>query len=198
MTASLSAPAAAESAPEAIDLNQFLALPETQPASEFINGKIIQKPMPQGEHSTLQADLVAAINAVLKQRKIARAYTELRCTFGGQTIVPDLSVFQWDRIPRNVTTGRVANQFLIPPDWAIEILSPKQESLLGIIDKLIHCAQHGTQIGWLIDPAQGAVLTINRDCQVAVFRQPGDRLPVPDFAVDFQLTVSELFAWLAG
>jgi hypothetical protein len=61
MTASLSAPAAAESAPEAIDLNQFLALPETQPASEWINGKIIQKPIPQGEHSTLQADLVAAI-----------------------------------------------------------------------------------------------------------------------------------------
>lgn len=195
MTASLSAPAAAESAPEAIDLNQFLELPDTEPASEFLDGKIIQKPMPQGEHSTLQADLVAAINAVLKQRKIARAYTELRCTFGKRATVPDLSVFQWDRIPRNATTGRVANQFLIPPDWAIEILSPKQASL-GIIDKLLHCAQHGTQMGWLIDPAQGGVLTINSDCQIAVFRQPGDRLPVPDFAADFQLTVRELFDWL--
>lgn len=195
MTASLSAPAAAESGPEAIDLKQFLELPDTEPASEFLDGKIIQKPMPQGEHSTLQADLVTAINAVLKQRKIARAYTELRCTFGKRAIVPDLSVFQWDRIPRNATTGRVANQFLIPPDWAIEILSPKQASL-GIIDKLLHCAQHGTQMGWLIDPAQGAILTINRDCQIAVFRQPGDRLPVPDFAADFQLTVRELFDWL--
>ncbi|TAD80671.1 MAG: Uma2 family endonuclease [Oscillatoriales cyanobacterium] len=196
MTASLSAPAAAESTPEAINLNQFLELPDTEPASEFIDGKIIQKPMPQGEHSTLQADLVAAINAVLKQRKIARAYTELRCTFGNRAIIPDLSVFQWDRIPRNATTGRVANQFLIPPDWAIEILSPKQASL-NIIDKLLHCAEHGTQVGWLIDPAQGAVLTINRDCQIAVLRQPSDRLPVPDFAADFQLTVGELFDWLA-
>lgn len=196
MTASLSAPVAAESAPEAIDLNQFLALPDTQPASEFINGKIIQKPMPQGEHSTLQADLVAAINAVLKQRKIARAYTELRCTFGGQAIVPDLSVFLWDRIPRNVTTGRVANQFLIPPDWAIEILSPKQASL-GIIDKLLHCAQHGTQMGWLIDPDQNGVLTINRDCQISIFWDANDRLPVPEFAAEFQLTLGQLFDWLA-
>ncbi|MBD2633925.1 Uma2 family endonuclease [Limnothrix sp. FACHB-881] len=196
MTASLSAPVAAESAPEAIDLNQFLALPDTQPASEFINGKIIQKPMPQGEHSTLQADLVAAINAVLKQRKIARAYTELRCTFGGQAIVPDLSVFLWDRIPRNATTGRVANQFLIPPDWAIEILSPKQASL-GIIDKLLHCAQHGTQMGWLIDPDQNGVLTINHDCQISVFRDANDRLPVPEFAAEFQLTLGQLFDWLA-
>lgn len=196
MTASLSAPVAAESAPEAIDLNQFLALPETQPASEFINGKIIQKPMPQGEHSTLQADLVAAINAVLKQRKIARAYTELRCTFGDRAIVPDLSVFQWNRIPRNATTGRVANQFLIPPDWAIEILSPKQASL-GIIDKLLHCAQHGTQMGWLIDPDQNGVLTINHDCQISVFRDANDRLPVPEFAAEFQLTLGQLFDWLA-
>lgn len=32
-------------------LEAFLELPETKPASEFINGQIIQKVMPQGEHS---------------------------------------------------------------------------------------------------------------------------------------------------
>jgi len=31
-----------------ITLAQFLKLPETKPASEFINGRIYQKPMPQG------------------------------------------------------------------------------------------------------------------------------------------------------
>ncbi|MEO0886876.1 MAG: Uma2 family endonuclease, partial [Cyanobacteria bacterium J06648_10] len=31
-----------------LTLDGFLALPETKPASEFINGRIIQKPMPQG------------------------------------------------------------------------------------------------------------------------------------------------------
>ena len=32
-------------------LETFLELPETKPASEFINDKISQKPMPQGKHS---------------------------------------------------------------------------------------------------------------------------------------------------
>lgn len=32
-------------------LEEFLKLPETKPGSEFINGEIIQKDMPQGEHS---------------------------------------------------------------------------------------------------------------------------------------------------
>lgn len=30
-----------------ITIEEFLQLPETEPASEWINGQIIQKPMPQ-------------------------------------------------------------------------------------------------------------------------------------------------------
>jgi Putative restriction endonuclease len=103
-------------------LAEFLQQPETKPASEYIDGQIIQKPMPQGEHSTLQGDLVTSINAIVKPRRIARAYPELRCTFGGQAIVPDVAVFLWDRIPRK-EDGTVENQFAIAPDWSIEILS---------------------------------------------------------------------------
>ena len=35
-------------------LEEFLALPETKPASEYINDQIYQKLMPQGKHSTLE------------------------------------------------------------------------------------------------------------------------------------------------
>lgn len=34
-------------------LEEFLQLPETEPASEYIDGHIIQKPMLQGEHSAI-------------------------------------------------------------------------------------------------------------------------------------------------
>lgn len=36
-----------------LSLEEFLAQPETKPASELINGDILQKPMPQGEHSRI-------------------------------------------------------------------------------------------------------------------------------------------------
>ena len=98
-----------------LTLEEFLVLPETKPASEYIDGKIIQKPMPQGKHSTIQGELVNFINGNLKAQKIARAYPELRCTFGGRSTVPDVSVFRWDRIPRDAD-GAVANVFPIPPD----------------------------------------------------------------------------------
>jgi Uma2 family endonuclease len=36
-----------------ITLEEFLALPDTKPASEYIDGEIIQKPMPQTQHSVI-------------------------------------------------------------------------------------------------------------------------------------------------
>jgi hypothetical protein len=51
-------------------LEEFLKLPETEPASEFINGQIIQKPMPQGKHSLTQGELISTINRVVRPKKL--------------------------------------------------------------------------------------------------------------------------------
>lgn len=92
-----------------------MKLPETKPSSEYINGQIIQKPMPQGKHSKLQGKLVIGINEVVESRKIALALPELRCTFGRRSIVPDVAVFAWERIPID-ERGDVANVFKTYPD----------------------------------------------------------------------------------
>ena len=76
-------------------LEEFLKLPETKPAQEYINGKIYQKPMLQGKHSTLQSELISAINQAGKAKKLAYAFPELRCTFAGRSIVPDLAYFSY-------------------------------------------------------------------------------------------------------
>lgn len=66
-----------------MSLEEFLQLPETKPYSEYIDGKIQQKPMPQGHHSVLQGRLVTAINENVLATKIACDLPDLRCTFGG-------------------------------------------------------------------------------------------------------------------
>ncbi|WP_244532901.1 Uma2 family endonuclease [Geitlerinema sp. PCC 9228] len=110
-----------------ISLEEFLQRPETKPASEYINGQIVPNPVLQGHHSTIQVELTAAIHTVLKKPRIARAYTELRCVLGGWAIVPDISVFQGERIPVG-SNGEVGNVFPIAPDWTIEIFSPPSKS----------------------------------------------------------------------
>lgn len=69
---------------KSLTLAEFLQLPETKPASEYIDGQIIQKPMPRGKHSTIQGELAATINLAAKPQHIAWAFPELRCTFGGR------------------------------------------------------------------------------------------------------------------
>jgi Uma2 family endonuclease len=179
---------------KSLTLDEFLQLPETKPASEYIEGEIIQKPMPQGEHSTIQAELILAITAVVKPQKIARAFPELRCIFDGRTIVPDIAIFTWDRIPRT-ENGRVANVFNNAPDWMIEILSPEQR-VAKVTKKILHALKHDTQIGWLIDPTEQSIFVYHAQKQTEVFDEPSQQIPVPSFATDLQLTVGEIFGWL--
>lgn len=179
---------------KSLTLEEFLKLSETEPASEYIDGEIIQKPMPQGKHSAIQTELSTAINAVVKSQRIARAFSELRCTFAGRSIVPDVSVFVWDRISRN-ENGEIANVFPLAPDWAIEILSPEQ-SQTKVTKKILHCLKYETQMGWLIDPDEKTVFVYTPNQQPEVFEEPGEQLPVPSLANELHLSVGELFNWL--
>lgn len=177
-----------------LTLQEFLKLPETKPACEFIDGEIVQKPMPQGKHSTVQLDLGSAINLVLKHQKTARVYSELRCNFGDRSVIPDIVVFTWERIPRD-KDGKVSNLFESAPNWVIEILSPDQNQT-KVIRNILYCLDHGTEMGWLLDPDEELVFVCFSDRRIAVFENKSDRLPVPSFAASFQLTVGALFSWL--
>ncbi|MGC8714161.1 MAG: Uma2 family endonuclease [Leptodesmis sp.] len=98
-----------------ITLEEFLKLPETKPANEYIDGEIIQKPTPKGRHSSLQSELCTHVNQTAKTQKIAYAFPELRCTFGGRSIVPGIAVFQWQHIPFSAE-GQILDDFNLPPD----------------------------------------------------------------------------------
>jgi Uma2 family endonuclease len=120
---------------EGLSLTDFLAMPETKPASEFIDGKIVQKPFADGKHSLLQGALTSAISEQAEGKKIALALMELQCTFGGRSLVPDIAVIRWENLPRD-EDGEIADKFERYPDWVIEILSPDQ-SAIAVMEKII-------------------------------------------------------------
>lgn len=177
-----------------LSLANFLQLPETEPAREYINGQIYQKPMPKGKHSAIQTFLAPAINQVAIPKKIARAFTELRCTFGGRSLVPDITVFSWERIPVDAN-GEIENTFEIAPDWTIEILSPEQSST-RVIDNILFCLNHGTKLGWFIDPQERSIITLKPGEQPEI-KQNQDSLSVLSSLGDLQLSVQDVFSWLS-
>jgi Uma2 family endonuclease len=180
--------------PQKMTLASFLELPETKPASEYAHGEVTQKPMPQGEHSTLQGEFLFFLKGLFKSTGGSMAYPELRCTFGGRSIVPDIAVFLASRVPRTID-GRVKNVFSIQPDWTIEILSPDQ-STTKVTKNILHCLEHGAQMGWLIDPAEETVFVYRPGMPIDCFDAPEQELIAPEFVTDFSLSIGELFSWL--
>lgn len=137
-----------------------------------------------------QTWLVQQIDSRIRPRRLGCAFTELRETFAGLSRVPDVSVYRWDRIPRDAE-GRVVDDFLEPPDIAIEIASPGQR-----VSALLHRCQtfvaNGVQAAVLINPADESVWVVR------VAREPvplgrGETLDLSDIIPDLRLEISALF-----
>ena len=173
-----------------VTLEEFLKLPEKKPALEYEDGRVTQKVSPKGQHSLLQASLVASLNAFLRPRGIAVAFTELRATYAGRSLVPDVSVYRWERIPRN-ETGEVADDFLQPPDIAIEIVSP-QQSVNRLIRRCTRFNDDGVDVALLVDPSDRSVMLFRPGARPQSL-SGDDAVNLTDVLPGLQLTVRDLF-----
>lgn len=180
-------------APKPLTLEQFLELPQEELSLEFMDGVVTQKVSPKGQHNGLQAELVERLNQAARSSRLARAFPELRATFGGASYVPDVSVYRWDRIPREVS-GRIANDFLIPPDITIEIVSPEQ-STNALVRRCLWYVAHGIAAALLVDPLDESVLAFRADQEVGDWHAR-DQIDLTEILPDFELTVEQLFASL--
>lgn len=171
-------------------LDEFLALSEEEPALEFENGMVTQKVSPKGRHSRLQTWAVGQFNMRIESRKLGLAFTELRATFAGMSRVPDVSVYRWDRIPRDAQ-GRVADDFTEPPDIAIEIVSPGQ-SVNRLVRRCLSFVDAGVLVAVLVDPGDESIIVV-RPGREPIGLTAGDTLDLSDIIPDLRLDVAALF-----
>jgi Uma2 family endonuclease len=176
-------------------LRQFLAAPETKPASEYWLGQVRQQPMPTTKHSVIQGQLIVRMTLVAEARKPrrGRALPELRCTFAGRSVVPDLAYVLRERLPVD-PDGTLSDRFLSAPDISIEIVSSDQTQS-DLTEKLTWCVQNGVRLGWLIDPETQQVLEF---CPNAPTAHLGGEAALDgrDILPGFRCLVSEVFGWL--
>jgi Uma2 family endonuclease len=176
-----------------ITLEEFLAHPElvlAKPALEFEDGRVTQKVSPKAQHSGLQYELTDLFNRPFRRKKIARAFPELRVTFGGQSYVPDVSVLLWDRIP-HTPEGRLLNDVLVPPDVTAEIVSPGQGTN-ALVRRCLEYVAHGVRVALLVDPTDESVILF-RPGQSPQALRGSDAIELEDVLPGFKLTVARLF-----
>jgi Uma2 family endonuclease len=179
--------------PKLLTLEEFLKLPEEEVALEFTDGEITQKPSPLGQHSVLQGEIALHFGRLAHPLKLARVFLELRSTYAGASLVPDVSVYRWDRVPRD-SKGRVADEFSEPPDLLVEIVSPEQ-SVTALIRTCLWYVEHPVKIALLVDPDDESVLLYRPNHAPLALRGP-DRIIVDEVLPGFELAVADLFASL--
>lgn len=81
--------------------------------------------MPQGKHSRLQKRLIYRIESVVLPNNIAAAFPELRCSFGGHSIVPDIAILKTEHIPLDDHGCQMG--WLLDPDEKTVIAFPQDE-----------------------------------------------------------------------
>ena len=142
-----------------LSLAEFLALPETEPASELIDGEVVQKSMPTFEHGFIQSALSFVLNLFLRSDPIGFIGTEVRCIFGPpgeeRPYVPDLIFIGTARL-RQTGPGQ---PFRGAPDLAVEVVSPDDRPD-RVAAKVTFYLLHGVRLVWLIDPETRTVTVL--------------------------------------
>ncbi len=146
--------------------------------------------MEGAKHSLLQKRLVAVIDALDSNYE---AFTELRCTCGNRSVVPDVVVISTNQIPVDENGEIISIGIDFAPPWIIEILSPAQ-SQTKVTGNILHCLRNGSQLGWFIDPSERCILVYQPN-SLPYLLAGQDILPVLE-DLNLMLSVNEVFAWL--
>ena len=176
-------------------LEEFLRLPgiDERPYKEFVDGRVETKMSPQKKHGLITLYLLNHMLQYAGTRRHGLPFPELRCTFAGRSIIPDIAYLLDEHIEVD-EGGEVLDPTLHPPDLHVEIVSPDQ-SARKCREKIVFSTSNGCPLGWLIDPIRRTV---------HVFRpgRPAELIPADGVLEGdpvlpgYRLAVSELFGWL--
>jgi Uma2 family endonuclease len=178
--------------------DDFWAIPEADRFHELIDGEIIPKAAPSGEHGDAQAGVVGVLRTPFQRSSGGRGgpggwwiMTEVEVMLAGTQIVrPDIQGWRRDRCPERPIGSPVKQR----PDWICEVVSPSKPNHDTIKKLRLY---HRSEIPhyWIVDPRE-ATLTVMRwspDGYVTLMRAERGETVRPEPFQQIELAVGTLF-----
>jgi Uma2 family endonuclease len=174
-----------------LTLEQFLELPERKPPLEYEDGQVTRNVSPKLKHIVIQDWVVHRVNAIGRPRRVARAFPELRATFAGRSVVPDVAVYRCERLPRSVD-GEWLDDVRDAPDVIVGVVSPRQ-SITRLIRHCLWYVRNGVRAALLVDEKDRSVVAFRPGVDTQTVRG-ADAVDVRDPVPDLRFTADELFS----
>jgi Uma2 family endonuclease len=178
-----------QSALQPITLEAFLASPDMGDRHELCNGQVILKMSPKRVHAKTQKTLLKILDVWAEGRGHFYPEWSVVLTRDGKPWVPipDLMFVSYDRLSADWDEDAPSP---VPPDLAIEIISPEQ-TFGTMVAKATDYLVAGTVRVWVVDPKVESITVFYPDARPQTFT--GDQAITDTYFTDLHLTVADVF-----
>jgi Uma2 family endonuclease len=137
-----------------LTVEEYRNLPETGPRYQLIEGDLYMSPAPNRFHQDISRNIQGALDRYLEKNPIGILYNAPFDVYLTNTDVfqPDLIVVL--SANKSILTDAGAEG---PPDFVVEILSPKTRKL-DLVNKKRVYARLGVKELWIVDPESAAII----------------------------------------
>ena len=145
-----------------VTVESYLALPEERRrAVELIDGELVPRGAPTGEHGGVQAGVTILLGGRYGRRPTGGPperpggwwfATEVDVQFGEQVLRPDVLAWRRERVPQRPAGAPVT----VLPDWTCEVLSTNRVHDVVLKKRIYHA--HRVPHYWILDPGEGTLL----------------------------------------
>jgi Uma2 family endonuclease len=175
-----------------VTLAEFEKMPDPADGSrlELVRGEVVVMPPPKGKHGICCSQIAWVLQNFVKPRKLGWVTTNdtgVVLERGPDTVRgPDVAFWSIARQPQ-----MPEGYFLIPPDLAVEVLSP-DDRRGDVRAKIKDYVFYGVPLVWLVDPETRTV-TVYRGGMRGTELDESDTLDGGDVLPGFACPVAELF-----
>ena len=154
---------------------------------EYVKGALIPMPPTSGEHGDISMNLVVFLGPYVRENQLGRVYTsDTGFKIGDRFLIPDIAFVSIERLPDDRRKA-----FSIPPDLAVEIVSPT-DVLFRVFEKALTYLSGGTQLVWVIEPVAKTVTVYRSETDIKTLTRE-DTLTGEDVVEGFSCPVAQLF-----
>ena len=173
------------SIPTTMTLEEFLE--HDVEGYEYVNGELVPMAPPSREHGEISVNVIHYLYSHVYQQKLGRLYTaETTFQVGERTAKPDVAFVSTARLTGDKTKG-----FSIPPDLAIEVVSPSDVQS-RIAEKALAYLNAGTRLVWVLEPVSKTVTVYRSERDIEMLTRD-DTLTGGDVVPEFSCPVAHLF-----
>ena len=173
-------------APEQVSMTLAEFLENDIDGYEYVKGELVPMSPPTRIHSKISVNVIRHLDRHVRENQLGEVHVEATFQVGERGLKPDVAFVSTPRLDGDENTG-----FPIPPDLAIEVVSPSDVQW-RVVDKAFAYLDAGTRLVWVLDPRSKTVTVYHSESDIALLTLEAT-LTGEDVVSGFACPVSQLF-----